>query len=90
MLLFVCFALVASCEKPSIDNRQEQQALETSNKFIASQFKDDPSQYRPQVHDDGDTWLVSYHVPRGQTGGGPIVQVHKETGAIVGAFAGGQ
>jgi hypothetical protein len=90
VVLAASTALLATCQAPTDDTDYRNHALEISNRFIASEYRDDPSHYRARVHDDGAAWIVSYHLPPGGTGGGPMVQIDKQSGLVVGGFRGGQ
>jgi hypothetical protein len=90
-LVVVFFLLaISGCNKEINERTSEQKIVKISNSYVMTELRDDVSDYKVFVHDDGDTWIVSYHLPPGRTGGGPIVQIDKETGTIVGAYKGGQ
>jgi hypothetical protein len=63
-------------------------AIEIANAHLRSEMNDNPGTYRPVVHDDGDAWIVSYHIPRGELGSQPILVVDKATKIVVTACAG--
>lgn len=45
--------------------------------------------YTARIHDDGDTWLVSYRSPAERKAAAPIVLLDKESMQVIGYYAGG-
>lgn len=53
----------------------------TSEHF--SDFVVDERIMTPQVEDHGDTWLVTYDLKGGYTGGNPVVYIDKKSMAVI-------
>jgi hypothetical protein len=70
--------------------KEKASALAIANKFVRTELKDKSTDYTVRIHDDGDAWIISYHTPPGETGGGPLVILHKETRIVTAAYLGGQ
>lgn len=83
-------AMLGSCCDQTPSKSLNSDIVIIANSFVVDEFKDDPSIYNIKIHDDGETWIVSYRSRPGASEGGPLVQIDKQTGMIVGAYAGGQ
>lgn len=90
MVLSIALCLGACWERNATTQHDQDAIRKIADSFMSEEFKDNPTGYSTRIHDDGDTWIVSYHAPPGETGGGAIIQIDKQTGAIVGAYKGGQ
>ena len=87
----ICAALIViSCSSAAPPDRNYDSVIRLSNDYIRREFNSDPSGYIVRVHDNVETWIVSYNIRPGELGPEPIVVVDKASGIVVSGCAGGQ
>lgn len=76
-----------------VSTRRDQapeQAVQIATRFALSEGLLRGAGYTARIHDDGDTWLVSYRSPAERTAAAPIVLIDKNRLQVIGYYAAGR
>ena len=84
---FLAAALLASCGP---EPTQEQRAIQVAYVHAQQQFAyhRDIERLPPTVEDEGDHWLITFHIPPEMAGGAPMVEIRKSDLSVQGSASG--